>query len=325
MAKSSKLEALTAELNQIRPNPTSENGLNVLSRVIASRYGIAVAQAARLVSEFEIHSLMPELAAAFDRFLVKAKDRDPGCRAKQAIADALYRLDYYDAELFLKGIRYVQWEPVWGGQVDTAPKLRGTCALGLVRMNYPAVMVELADLLADPEPEARIGAARAVAYSENPLGVALLRLRIKVGDSPTVLGECAAALLKLAATDTLPLIEAFLEAGRKESDSRESIETAEVMALVLGESRLPEALLLLQAWWQRTTHPELRQTGLLAIASLRRDEALEFLLQLLREGSAKDARAALAALELYRSDDFLWPRVAAILEQRSDLHSRTLD
>ncbi|WP_225852694.1 hypothetical protein, partial [Haemophilus parainfluenzae] len=93
-------------------------------------------------------------------------------------------------------------------------KLRGTCALGLVRMNYPMVMVELADLLADPEPEARIAAARAVAYSEQEWGIALLRLRMKVGDTPTVLGECLAALLQLAPADSLALARSFLEAGR---------------------------------------------------------------------------------------------------------------
>ena len=74
-------------------------------------------------------------------------------------------------------------------------------------------MVALADLLADPEPEARIGAARAIAYSENPLGVALLRLRIQVGDTPAVLGECVAALLQLSVDNCLPLAAAFLEAG----------------------------------------------------------------------------------------------------------------
>ncbi|NJL49350.1 MAG: hypothetical protein HC929_20270 [Leptolyngbyaceae cyanobacterium SM2_5_2] len=317
MAKSRKLEDLTAALNHIRPEPTSELGLATLEQAIHSRYGVAVAQAARIVSEAEMLGLIPNLVAAFDRFLVKPKENDPGCRAKQAIAEALYRLEHRDETLFLKGIRHVQREPVWGGQVDTAPKLRGTCALGLVRMNYPAVMVELADLLADPEPEARIAAARAIAYSENDLGVALLRLRIKVGDTPPVLGECVAALLKLAAGDSLPLAQTLLEAGRKLSDSEAAVELAEVTALVLGESRLPEALPILQDWWQRTTHPELRRTALFASATLRQDKALQFLLDLLIEGSSRDAEDALKALELYKADEFLWPQVEACLAHRN--------
>ena len=316
MAKSRKLEELTTALNQIRPDPTSPEGLATLSRVIACPYGIAVAQAARIVGEAEIYSLVPELVAAFDRLMEKAKDRDPGCRGKQAIAEALYRLEHRDETLFLKGIHHVQWEPVWGSQVDTAAKLRGTCALGLVRMNYPAVMVELGDLLADPDPEARIAAARAVAYSENPIGVALLRLRLKVGDLPPVIGECVAALLQLAPQDSWPLVTTLLQAGRKETDDREAIETAEVVALVLGESQLPEALPVLQDWWRQTTHPDLRKTALFAIATLRQDDAIQFLLHLLRKGSPRDAEAALQALDVYRSDGFLWPQVEAILETR---------
>lgn len=321
MAKSRQLEDLTAALHQIRANPTSEAGLNTLRRAIASKYGVAVAQAARIVSEAEIRALIPDLVAAFDRLLVKPQVSDPGCRAKQAIADTLYRLEHRDAALFLTGISHVQWEPVWGGRVDTAPKLRGTCALGLVRMNYPAVMVELADLLADPEPEARIAAARAVAYSENDLGVALLRLRIKVGDTPPVLGECLAALLQLAPTDSLTLAQTLLEAGRKVSDPPQAIETAEIIALVLGESRLPAALPVLQHWWHHASHPDLRQTALLAIASLRRDEAIQFLLELLGDGVIREANAALKALELYRHDQFLWSQVEAILATRPDLEA----
>ena len=317
MAKSRRLEELLATLDQIRPEPDSELGLATLNKVLGSRYGVAVAQAARIVAIAEIYDLIPDLVQAFDRFMVDAQDRDPGCRAKQAIAEALYRLEYREETLFLRGIHHVQWEPVWGGQVDTAPKLRGTCALGLVRMNYPAVMVELADLLADPEPEARIVAARAMAYSQNDLGAALLRLRIRVGDIPTVIGECVAALVQLAPDASWPLVKNLLEGGRKASDQRDGIETAEVVALVLGESHRPEALPVLQDWWQRTTHPELRRTALFAIATLRQDDAIQFLLNLLQDGSSRDAEDALQALEIYRSDGFLWPRVEEILDTRN--------
>lgn len=320
MAKSKTLEALTSDLQRIRDNPASDEGVATLRRIIGSKHGVVVAQATRLVAQANLHFLMPDLVDAFHRFLVKPKDTDPGCRAKQAIADALYRLESSDEALFLAGIRHIQWEPVWGGQVDTAPALRGTCALGLVRMHYRDVMVELADLLADPEPEARIGAARAIAYSENPFGVALLRLRIKVGDTPPVLGECLSALLKLNTASALELATQFLGAGRKLSDSPHAVEMAEVTALALGESRVPDAFPVLQAWWQRTTHPDLRKTALLAIASLRHDDAIQFLLTLLADGSLTDAQAALDAIALYRHDIFLWQKVEEILSIRKDVH-----
>ncbi|MGF1459346.1 MAG: HEAT repeat domain-containing protein [Leptolyngbyaceae cyanobacterium] len=323
MPKSKKLEELTAKLNQIRAEPASELGLAILSEAIASRYGVAIAQAANLVSKHEIRPLMPQLAERFYWLMAKATDRDPGCRGKAAIADCLYRLDYRDIELFLQGVRCVQPEPIYGGVVDTAPKLRGLCALGLVRANYPDAMVELADLLADPEVEARIGAARAIAYSENPLGIALLRLRLRIGDTPTVLGECLSALLQLSADYGLPLVTQLLAAGRREADGHEAIETAEIVALVLGESRLPAALPILQTWWQQTSHPDLRQTGLLAIAMLRRDEAIQWLLQLLAEGSPRDATDALQALGLYQSDGQLWSQVQAVLSDRPGLPRST--
>jgi hypothetical protein len=140
-----------------------------------------------------------------------------------------------------------------------------------------------------------------------------------VGDTPSVVGECLKALLQLAPRDSLPLATALLEAGSKESDPRAAVEMAEVTALALGESRLPEALAPLKTWWQRTTHPELRQIALLAITTLRQDEAIQFLLHLLAAGALADARDALAALNVYCNDEFLWPQVERILVDRTDL------
>ncbi|MBW4694186.1 MAG: hypothetical protein KME27_20780 [Lyngbya sp. HA4199-MV5] len=121
MAKSRKLEDLMATLKQTRDDPTSQSGLAVLHQVLSSKYSVAVAQVAELVSQFELHAFIPELVSAFDRFMLNAKENDPGCRAKQAIAEALYRLDYSDEVLFLKGIRHVQEEPVWGGWILLQP------------------------------------------------------------------------------------------------------------------------------------------------------------------------------------------------------------
>lgn len=315
MPKPRKLEDAIAQLKTIQHEPTSEAGLAVLREVIGSKHAVAVAEAAHLVGEWEITSLIPDLVPAFDRFLLNAKDSDPGCRAKQAIAETLYRLSYSDETLFLQGIRHIQKEPIWGGQVDTAPRLRGTCALGLVRMNYPQVMVELADLLADPEPEARIGAARAIAYTENDQGIPLLRLRVRVGDTAPILAECLIALLQLDPIGSLPLTESLLYAKKElEPDA----EKAEAAALALGASRLPEAFARLRDWWQQTKPVELRQTALLAIATLRQDDALNFLLALIAEGMQADAKAAIKALLIYRQDAALWERIQRTIEQRGD-------
>lgn len=317
MAKPRKLEEMQALLAEIRPDPTSDTGMATLRQILQSRFSIAIAQAATLIGEADITALRPELAATFDRLIENPKANDPGCLAKQAIAETLYRLNYGDAAIFRTGIHHVQMEPVWGGQEDTAAALRGTCALGLVRLNDPDVMNELADLLADPKPEARIAAARAIAYSENPQGVALLRLRLRVGDTPPVLSECVLALLKLAPTQA-SLAQVTRLLNSHEASAGESVAIAEAVALALGESRAPGAFVILRDWWQSVRDPELRQSGLMAIAMLRQDEAIEFLLSLIAEGSTPDGKNAIHALSVYRQDARLWQRVCETVEERGN-------
>ena len=316
MAKSSKLETLLEQLNQLRADPTSAESIAQLRSILQSRHAIAIAQAAKLVGKFELSGLQPDLVSAFDRCLVKPVETDPNCHAKAAIADALYRLSASQADLFLQGIRHVQPEPSWGGQTDTAAKLRGTCAMGLVRMNYPDAIAELADLLADPEASARVAAARAIAYSENGQGVPLLRLRVLMGDEPSVISECIAALLKLSPQKSLDLATRFLTIPEPQ--------TQELVALALGESRLPEALEILTTWWQKQADPELRQTGLLAIAMLRTEAALAFLMTLIAKGRLLDAQNAIAALQIYRQDPVLWQRVQSAAAQRENTNSLDL-
>jgi HEAT repeat protein len=312
MPKAPKLEATLALLSQIEPDCPSEEAFEILKQVMRSKHAIAVARAAKLVNRMNAQVLIPDLVAAFERFMVNAATTDQSCIAKKTIAQTLYRLDYSQEDLFLQGIKHVQMEPVWGGKVDTAPGLRGFCALGLVRMNYPLVMVELADLLADPEPEARISAARAIAYTENSQGVPLLRLKVKLGDKdPQVLSECFIALLKLAPDSSLSLVSGFLE--------HPEAQISEMAALALGESRIEAAFPVLRQWWQHSRDPELRRSALLAIAMLRKDEALEFLVSMIEQGKLSEAKDAVAALELYRQDSILWGRICSAIEKREDL------
>jgi hypothetical protein len=318
MAKSRKLEELLATLAQVRDDPSSEEAIATLRQVFKGKYSVAIAQAAKIVREATLVQLIPDLVAAFDRMLTKPVETDPGCLAKKEIAETLYRLEYSEESLFLQGIRHVQLEPVWGGKEDKATTLRGVCALGLVRMNYPQVLVELGDLLADPEVEVRIAAARAIAYTGNSAGVPLLRLRVKVGDQPAVLIECLIALLKLAPVETIPLAKSFLYPQKGPPNFSKDVETIEAAVLALGESRLPEAFEILRDWWQRVHESELRRSGLLAIAMLRHDEALNFLLSVIADGSKLDAKAAIAALSIYRQDTSLWQRVFQTVENRGD-------
>ena len=72
---------------------------------------------------------------------------------------------------------------MWGGTVDVACELRSVCAMGLLRLGHPSAAIEVAELLADPEPAARAGAAHAIAYSEDARFAPLLRHKILSGDA----------------------------------------------------------------------------------------------------------------------------------------------
>ena len=301
MAKSKNIEQAQALLAELREATSTTDALQQWRLVFQCKDASTVAQAAKIVGKRGISELTTELVDTFDRLMKTPVKSDPNCLAKAAIADALYRLESADETLFLRGIRHVQMEPVWGGTVDTAATLRGSCALGLVRMHYPGVMTELADLLADPEAPARMVAARAIAYSENSQGIPLLRLRAQLGDEPQVLSEYLDALLKLAPEQSLEFVAGFL------SDA--NLQVQELVALVLGESRQPQVLEILKTWLQRVRESELRSSGLLAIAMLRTEDAFEFLLDLLAKGNEGTAQEVMKALEIYRQDHELWKRV----------------
>jgi HEAT repeat protein len=312
MTKRRRLEERLAELNALRADPTSGPAMARLRQALASKTHHLAAKAARMAGEFEIGQLGDDLVSAFERFMVNPSKSDEGCVAKTAIAEALYRIGYDQESLFLRGIRHIQLEPAYGGKEDTAARLRVTCALGLVRTNTPEVMIELAHLLADAELDARIGAVRAIAYAQQDAGVPLLRFKALIGDEDTrVMYECFGALLQLAPESSLPFVAGFLD--------DDDVAVCEAAAIALGESRLDKAFDVLKIGWEKTLHPALRRTGLLAIAMLRHERAIDFLLSVVADASPASASDAIVALEMYRRDEQLWQRVQQLVEARGDI------
>jgi len=132
-----------------------------------------------------------------------------------------------------------------------------------------------------------------------------------IGDKDEeVTAECFAGLLRLAPAESLEFVASFLISH--------SDEIAERAALALGESRLAAALPLLRAAWEASAQATLRRTLLLAMAMVRQDEAVEFLLARLAEDSEKSALDALAALVLYSRDDSVRSRIQEILAKRKN-------
>jgi len=311
-----KSEALLALVRRAREDPGSESSRKALREALKGREARAIAKAAAVAAEQDLQALRPELAAACTRLLDAPPKADPGCTAKAALAEALDRLGHDDAELFGRAIRHVQWEPVWGGRVDTATDLRGAAAMALARLDRPDSLMALARLLADPEPPARMAAARALAYRGGADGLPLLHLRIHAGDSePAVLGACFEALLRLAPVSSVPFVAGFLDAP--------AAAVAEEAALALGASRREEAFPPLRDWCARTVDPARRPTALRALALLRREEAWELLLERVREGSAAAASEAILALGILRGDGALAERVRAAAAERDEVEVRS--
>jgi HEAT repeat protein len=269
------------------------------------------AKAAEIAGDLGTESLTDALEPAFERFMANPVRDDKGCQAKTAVAEALYKTGALSADVYLRGIRHVQMEPSFGPPIDTAAKLRGLCAMGLARMAHPETMNELARLLADREADARIMAARAIAYTGDSRGEPLLRYKVYCGDQePQVVTECFLALLRLAPDKSLEFVSSYLD-----SSDPELVESA---AVAMGESRIAKALPPLQAAYAGTIDEAIRRALLFAIAALRCDQAVEFLLGELATASGKTAGSALASLVVLRNDPAIRRRVADIVDQRKD-------
>lgn len=300
----------------IRNTPENYDLKRDLGSLLRHKSNHVVAAAASTAERLEASVLAQDLVEAFLALMRDPAKRDPGCKALLAIAKALAAIDHPAAQVYFAGIRHVQMEASFGPPVDAAAELRGICAQGLARMLHPDALEACVTLLADREPAARAGAVRAIADSGSREGVLLLRFKALIGDKSTeVMSECFSALLRMSPAPSLPFVAQFLY-----DDADEVIESA---ALALGESHLPGALELLRKCWEATAEPERKRTLLLAIAMLRLDESLEFLLHRVDEDSQRPAMDALAALALYSRDETVRARIESIIAKRGSESLRT--
>lgn len=284
-----------------------------LETALGDRHGRVVAKAASLTAAALHYDLVPALVAAFPRFLDNGPKRDPGCLAKQALARALVALDADDVEFFLRGLRCRQLEPVYGGSVDTAAHVRASCAMGLVATGFARALLELTELLADPDAQARLGAVRAIACGNPREAVLLLRTKALNGDpEPAVVGECLSGLLTVEPEESTAFVARFLGASRE-------AEIRELAALALGESRLPEALNpLVEAWDDVLPDPSFRRVLIRAAGLHRSDAACDWLLTLVADGDGRFIDDALAALAAQRRSAGLSSRVRVAVDELRD-------
>jgi HEAT repeat protein len=315
-------EAQIAALEALREAP-QESRLEPLRKALTQRNNFIVAKAADLTREFNLHDLTPDLLKAFDRFFENPEKSDPQCWAKNAIGRTLAAFEIQEPEVFLRGMRHIQLEAVWGGRSDTAGTLRATCALALVqcrRLTNDELLAYLIDLFADKEKTVRAELARAIEQVGSRSASLLLRLRATLAhDEPEVLGVCYSGILRLEGISAIPWISRFLIGGD---------DSAGEAALAIAGTHSPQALDTLRKALDSASDPWFRSVLLSAIALTRQDAAMDLLLDLVKSDSLDAERAIEAVIRSIPSEEVVRrledlvkgnPRLANILAtQRSD-------
>ena len=312
MAKRMPIEDRLARLGELERAPLSSNVIEELSKALSGANNVLIAKAAQVVGRRSITGLVPNLVATFDRFMSKPAEADRGCLAKIAVIEALSDLDYNEENVFLRGIRHIQREFAYGGPVDTAAELRGKCAFALARIGYAEVLFELAALLMDPESQARIAAAKAIAHIAGMEGELLLRMKVLAGDQESdVLGECFSGLISMNPERSMSFVSGFLT-----SDDPLIVEAA---VFALGESRKVDAFEILRNYRESNIiKPDLQKILLLSIALTRIDEAFEYLIDVINDERRDNAIVALEALRIFHANDDLRTRIHEAVVLRND-------
>jgi len=311
---SRKIEQQLEQLNALRSGGPSETTVLALRKALGDRVNLVVAKAAAIAGDLECRDLIPDLERAFERFFRKPVETDRQCWAKNALSKALKDLDHAESALFLRGLQHIQMEPVYGDPpyADSAATLRATCALALPQCRDIArleILQHLVNALTDQAAAVRMDAARAVEQMDGGDAALLLRLKARAGDKEAgVTGQVLDSLLGIEHEAAIPFVAGFLESH--DDDTREEA------ALALGASRLPGAVEVLKEAWTSSRNFRSGEPLLRAIGASRQESGLDFLLQLIRDGSPSDARDAVSALRFHRESSEIARRFREAVEAR---------
>lgn len=300
-------------LKQLRSSKSDEAS-RVLKKALGDKINVIVAKAAALIAEMQLRILIPDLCTTFERLLVDPLKRDPKCWGKQAIAKALKDLGHPESEIFLKGIRHVQLEPVWGGEEDSATTLRAACAMALLQctdLTREDKLWAVMPLLTEVSPSLRKDGAVALESLEGREAALLLRIKARMGDRDcTVTGQVFESLLRVEREASVPFIVEFLKAPNQE--------VREEAALALGNSRLASAVAALKDLATQK-HPLLDHEILFRALSIsRHEDAIQFLLDIVRTHRIQEAILVLEALTLYEHSAEIRAKIKESVAHRSE-------
>lgn len=260
-----------------------------LQKALRDKNNYYVSKAAGMVGEMGLVDLTPDLLAAFERFLVDPVKSDPKCWAKEAIVKALKELGYRRSDIYRKGFRHVQMEPIWGGQADAAGGLRGASALMLAdsELEDLEVLNLLSEGLADAERVVRVDVARALGQLSCREALPVLRLKALLGDEDVeVVGLCLATMLEIGRGDELGFVARFLE--------REDEALQAEVASVLAYSKEPGAMEELLGYWKRMLPDEVRKSLVLSLGASPQRQAAELLVAIVEDGDEPMRRITMA-------------------------------
>jgi hypothetical protein len=312
MAAKQKFEEQIAALEQVR-QMEGDARKDALRKALENRNNFIVGKAAELVRELRILPLVPDLLSAYDRFFSHPEKSDPQCWAKNSISRTLDILEHQDAAPFLRGLRHIQMEPVWGGQSDTAGTLRATCALALVQCRSipePELLAHLVDLLADKEKSVRTEVVRAIGNMNSTAAALVLRTKAVLGDDePEVMGSCFGAFLSIEGTHGIEWVSSFLDA----TDDK-----AAEAALAIAGTRSPEAFDCLRRGLENAKDAWRRSVLLSAVALTRQPDATEFLLELI-SAESPDSEAAIEAVVRSAPSEAVLKRLEGIVARNPRL------
>lgn len=324
MPKKDPSQAALNDLRAMEQQERSEAGIARLQKLLGHRSNHVVGRAAKLAGGWRAEELIPELVAAFSRFLESPVKKDPGCAAKQPIIEALCALGHNDPEIFLCASRYVQREPgflgddpdrwkarpvrrVWedlepSRDDDTAATLRGMAGDGLLGCHYDDAYRVLANLLMDKEARTRRVAMESLAGVPSDQSDLLIRMALLAGEpEPDIFALGLQGLMAINGERSLGFVSRFLDSPDPP--------VAEGAALAIGEARLPESFRTLRSAWSARAWFETKHALLLPMALTRDDAAFDFLLGVIRDDGALLAEAAVIALSIYAGQS---ERVATI-------------
>lgn len=290
-----KFEQQLADLEVLSQSPVTPEMTAALRKAIGSRNNYLCGKAAAVAARVGVRDVIPELLTAFDRFFLDPVKTDPQCWGKNGVASALAELGHDEPEPFVRGLRHVQMEPVWGGQSDTAGPLRARCALALAgcrSLSDTRVLSYLLEALVDRDKTVRVEAARAIARIDRSDAALLLRLRALTGDEePEVVGACLSGVLSLEGDDAIDFVTRILDGGG---------ETGGEAALSLGMTHSARAFEVLKDRVEHGKDRSLLPVLLTAIALTRLPEAFALLTSLVASAPAGQAAAARQAIESVR-------------------------